>query len=65
MENFAVVMKIPVPDSLYGVNGFTVGFNKEGTEAVVLHPDGHADVGLLVTDLDSLVEKARRYTSAD
>ena len=65
MENFAVIMKIPVPDSLYGVNGLTVGFNEEGTEAVVLHPDGRADVGMLVTDLDKLVEKARKYTTAD
>ena len=33
-----------------------------GTEAVVLYPDGHADVGLMVQGLDSLVEKARQYT---
>ena len=65
MENLTVIMKIPVPESARGPNGFTVGFNQEVTEAVVLHPDGTADVGLLTPDLDTLVKKARRYTVPD
>lgn len=58
-ENFAVIMRIPATD-IYA--NLTVGFNQEGTEAVVLYPDGHADVGLLYQDLDTLVEKAKKYT---
>lgn len=58
-RNRAVLMKIPVTD-IYA--DLTVGFNSEGTEAVVLYPDGHADVGCLYRDLDTLVEKATRYT---
>ena len=65
MENLAVIMKIPVPESARGTYGFTVGFNQEVTEAVVLHPDGKADVGLLTPDLDTLVKKARKYTAPD
>ena len=52
-------MKIPLTEK-YG--DFQVGFNSEGSEAVVLYPDGHADVGLMYQGLDTLVEKARRYT---
>ena len=40
----------------------TVCFNKDGTEAAVIYPDGHADVGLMYRDLDTLVEKAKKYT---
>ena len=60
-ENRAVIMRIPITD-VYAYADMTVGFNPEGTEAVVLYPDGHADVGLMVQGLDSLVEKARQYT---
>ena len=59
-QNFAVIMRIPVTD-IYA--DLTVGFNAEGTEATVVYPDGHADVGLLYEDLDTLVEKARSYTN--
>ena len=62
MENRAVIMRIPVEDSDRVYWTLKVGFNADGTEAVVLYPDGHADVGLLVPDLDTLVEKARHYT---
>ena len=58
-ENLAVVMKIPVSD-VYAQP--SVGFTSGGTEAVVLYPDGHADVGRLYQELQTLVEKARRYT---
>ena len=58
-DNLAAVMKIPLTEK-YG--DFQVGFNSEGSEAVVLYPDGHADVGLMYQGLDTLVEKARRYT---
>ena len=62
MQNFATVMKIQVENVLEVYNDLVVGFNKDGTEAVVLYPDGHADVGLLYQDLDTLVEKAKGYT---
>lgn len=58
-DSFAVMMKIPITD-IYA--DLTVGFNSDGTEATVLYPDGHADVGLLYQDLDTLVDKARKYT---
>lgn len=59
-ENFTAVMKIPVTD-VY--SELTVGFTGDGSEAAVLYPDGHADVGLLYQDMDILVEKAQEYTS--
>lgn len=65
METLTVIMKIPVPESAYGTYGFTVGFNHGETEAVVLHPDGKADVGLLMPDLEDLVMRARKYTESD
>lgn len=64
-ENMNVIMRIPVTDVLNVYYGLTVGFSRDGTEAVVLYPDGHADVGLLYHDLDKLVEKAKQYTSTD
>ena len=64
-ENMNIIMRIPVTDVLSVYNGLTVGFSQDGTEAVVLYPDGHADVGLLYRDLDKLVEKAVLYTSAE
>ncbi len=57
-DSFAVMMKIPITD-IYA--DLTVGFNSDGTEATVIYPDGHADVGLLYGDLDTLVEQARKY----
>ncbi len=60
-ENLAVIMRIPVTD-IYAE--LTVGFNKDGTEAVVLYPDGHADIGFLYGSLDTLVTKAKQYTGA-
>jgi WD40 repeat protein len=63
-ENMNVIMRIPVTDVLNVYNDLTVGFSRDGTEAVVLYPDGHADVGLLYKDLDVLVDKAQQYTSA-
>ena len=57
-DSFAVMMKIPITD-IYA--DLTVGFNSDGTEATVIYPDGHADVGLLYQDLDTLVEKAKKY----
>ena len=59
-ENFAVVLQIPL-SAVYGQ--LSVGFSEDGTEAAVIYPDGHADVGLMYQDLDTLVDKARRYTS--
>ena len=59
-ENLAVVMRIPVTD-VYAE--LAVGFTRDGTEAVVLYPDGHADVGQMYGDLGMLVEKAQQYTS--
>ena len=64
-ENMNVIMRIPVTDVLNVYNDLTVGFSKDGTEAVVLYPDGHADVGLLYHDLEKLVDKAEQYTSAE
>ncbi len=64
MENMAVIMRIPVKDAVSVYNTLSVGFNRDGTEAIVLYPDGHADVGLLYRDMDTLVEKARKYTTA-
>ncbi len=58
-ENLAVIMRIPITD-IYA--DLTVGFNQDGSEAAVLYPDGHADVGLLYQDLGTLIEKARKYT---
>ena len=40
----------------------SLGFTENGTEAVVLYPDGHADLGLMYENLDTLVKKARQYT---
>ena len=57
-ENLAAIMSIPVR-SVYDVQA--VGFGPDGTEAAVLYRDGKADVGLLYRDLDTLVEKARKY----
>lgn len=62
MKNMAIIMRIPVANVRSVYNDLQVGFNKEGTEAIVLYPDGHADVGLLYPDLDSLVNKAQQYT---
>ena len=58
-QNFAPIMRIPVQDP-YAIP--TVGFTESGTEAVVLYPDGHADLGLLYENLDTLVKKAKQYT---
>ena len=58
-QNFAPIMRIPVQDP-YTVPA--VGFTQDGTKAVVLYPDGHADLGLLYEDLDTLIEKAKQYT---
>ena len=58
-QNFAPIMRIPVQDP-YAIP--SVGFTEEGTEAVVLYPDGHADVGLMYENLDTLVKKAKQYT---
>ena len=57
-QNFAPLMRIPVQDP-YTIP--TVGFTEGGTEAVVLYPDGHADLGLMYEDLDMLVKKAKQY----
>lgn len=59
--NFASIMRIPVTDNLLDISVF---FNKDGTEAVALYPDGHADVGLMYRDFDTLVEKAKKYTAS-
>ena len=58
--NFSSIMKIPVTEQK--LMSLTVCFNKDGTEAAVIYPDGHADVGLMYRDLDTLVEKAKKYT---
>ena len=52
-------MKIPVTD-IYA--DLTLGFSRDGTEAIVRYPDGHADVAFLYQSLDTLVEKAKNYT---
>ena len=65
MENRALIMQIPVKDARSLYYTLKVGFNADGTEAVVLYPDGHADVGLLTPDLDTLVKKARHYTGTE
>jgi hypothetical protein len=59
-DNLAVVMRIPVTD-IYQYQSIYVGFNEDGSEAIVLYPDGHADVGLMYQGLDTLVERAKRY----
>ncbi len=61
-ENLAVIMKIPVTD-IYLYAQMHVGFSADGTEAMVLYPDGHADAGLLYTSMDTLVRKAREVLS--
>ena len=58
--NFSSIMKIPVTEQK--LMSLTVCFNKDETEAAVIYPDGHADVGLMYRDLDTLVEKAKKYT---
>ena len=58
--NFASIMKIPVTEKY--LMSLTVGFNRDATEAVAIYPDGHADVGFMFRDLDTLVEMAKKYT---
>ena len=60
-ENLAAILNIPVTD-IHRYMEISVGFNDEGTEAMVVYADGRADVGLLYQDLDTLVNRARRYT---
>ena len=59
-DNLAVIMRIPVTD-IYQYQSIYVGFNEDGSEAIVLYPDGHSDVGLMYQGLDTLVERAKRY----
>ena len=65
MENRAAILQFPVENVSSVYYTLSVGFNANGTEAVVLYPDGHAEVGMLTSELDVLVEKARKYTAAD
>ena len=58
--NFTSIMKISVTEK--NLMSLTVCFNQDGTEAAVIYPDGHADVGLMYRDLDTLVQKAKKYT---
>ena len=60
--NYAPIMRIPVTDVNNVYTELQVGFNQDGTQAVVLYPDGHADVGLLYRNLDTLVKRAKKYT---
>lgn len=65
MENWAVIMKIPVKNAGSVAYTLSIGFSPDGKEAIVLYPDGHAEVGVLAPDLETLVERARKYTAAD
>ena len=65
MENWAVIMKIPVKNAGSVAYTLSIGFSPDGREAIVLYPDGHAEVGVLAPDLETLVERARKYTAAD
>ncbi len=60
-ENLAVIMRIPVTE-IRMINQMAVGFNEDGTEAIIIYHDGHADVALMNQDLRTLVEKAQKYT---
>ena len=65
MENWAVIMKIPVKNAGSVAYTLSIGFSPDGREAIVLYPDGHAEVGVLAPDQETLVERARKYTAAD
>ena len=65
MENWAVIMKIPVKNAGSVAYTLSIGFSPDGKEAIVLYPDGHAEVGVLAPDLETLVERAREYTAAE
>ena len=65
MENREIIMQFPVENVSSVYYTLSVGFNADGTEAVVLYPDGHAEVGMLTSDLEELVKKARKYTAAE
>ena len=59
-------MKFTIPGtSMTGVQNFSIGFSRDGSEAIVLYPDGSAETGLLYQNLDTLVDMARKYTAAD
>ena len=60
-ENLAVIMRIPVTD-IRMYDQMAVGFNENGTEAIVIYPDGHADAVLMNQDIGTLIEKAQKYT---
>ena len=65
-ENWEIIMKFTMPGTaMTGVQNYRVGFSRDGSEAIVLYPDGSAETGLLYQDLDTLVEKARKYTAAE
>ena len=65
MENREIIMQFPVENVSSVYYTLSVGFNADGTEAVVLYPDGHAEVGMLTSDLEELVKKARKYTAVE
>ena len=65
-ENWEIIMKFTIPGtSMTGVQNFSIGFSRDGSEAIVLYPDGSAETGLLYQNLDTLVDMARKYTAAD
>lgn len=65
-ENWEMIMRFSIPGLMHGnPQAHKVGFSQDGSEAIVLYPDGSAEIGLLYQDLDTLVEKARKYTAID
>jgi WD40 repeat protein len=65
-ENWEIIMRFLIPGLKYGnPQAYKVGFSQDGSKAIVLYPDGSAEIGLLYQDLDTLVEKARKFTAID
>ena len=65
-ENWEIIMKFTIPGtSRTGVQNYSIGFSRDGSEAIVLYPDGSAETGLLYQNLNTLVDMARKYTAAD
>lgn len=65
-ENWEIIMKFTIPGtSMTGVQNFSIGFSRDGSEAIVLYPDGSAETGLLYQNLETLVDMARKYTAAE